>query len=122
MDLAAWWQARRWRALLELIDQLPGHSLLNEAAQNDPEEAARIALAREYADDDAPSWSPRVSEYDLHALLLREIAHNVAAVAQARNPTYIPSPRTEVDRMVEQMARTVAIDIGSRYGFSPDDF
>lgn len=126
MDLAAWWQARRWRALLELIEQLPSTSRLQEAVRQDPEQARLIALQREYAaegDDEPEAWSPRWSEYDLHAMLLREIAHNLAAlVTKGKTHAYIPEPRTEVDRWVDEIARMQAISIGTRYGFSPDDF
>lgn len=122
MDLAEWWRARRWRALLELIDQLPSSSRLQEAIYDDPEQAAVIAAARdEGQDDDAPTWSPRLSEFDLHALLLREIAHNVASLAGAKNPTYIPWPKTEVDRQSELLARAYAVGVASRFGFSPED-
>lgn len=124
MDLAVWWQQRRWVGLLELIDNLPTTSRLNEAAQNDPEQARLLALAREYAEDDeaAERWSPRPSEYDLAAMLLREIAHNTAAIAGVKKPHYIPAPRTEVDRQLEQIALLQAVSVGSRYGFDATDF
>jgi hypothetical protein len=125
VDLAVWWQQRRWRALLELIEQLPPTSRFQEAVYNDPEQARLIAMQREYAteDGDAEPWSPRLSEYDLHAMLLREIAHNVAAMAtQGKTGAYLPAPRTEVDRQADQLARLVAQRIGARFGFSPDDF
>lgn len=126
MDLAVWWRQRRWVGLLELIDQLPAHCRLNEAVQNDPEQARLMALAREYAqdgDEQPEPWSPPPSEFDLHAMLLREIAHNLAAlVTQGKTSAYIPAPRTEVDRQVEQIARLHAVSIGARYGFSAADF
>lgn len=129
MDLAVWWRARRWRALLELIDQLPDASRLREAIYNDPEQARLIALSREYSspeeeDDEEQQqlWSPKFSEFTLTALLLREIVHNTAAAAGAKRPFYIPAPLTEVDRQLEQLALAHTVQIGSRYGFSPSDF
>ena len=122
MDLAAWWQARRWVGLLELIDNLPDASRLKGAIYNDPEQARLIAIQRETADPDRESWSPSVAEYDLHAMLLREVVHNLAALRQEKNPTYIPAPRTEIDRQAQQLAKAVAVEIGARFGFSPEDF
>lgn len=114
MDLAAWWQARRFVGLLDLIDSLPPDSRLNEAVQNDPEQAELIARAREeQADDSGSSWSPPVSQYDLHAAMLRELIQSVAqlraAVLAARTgkektvPTVFPAPVTEVDRAARRM-------------------
>lgn len=125
MDLAAWWRARRWRALLELIEQLPTASRFRGAVLNDPEQARMIALAREYGtdDDDTPEpWSPPVAEYDLTAQLLREILHTVTAAAGAKSPAYFPAPRTEVDRQQEGLSLAQAVSIGTRYGFTAEDF
>lgn len=123
MDLAAWWQARRWPALLELIDGLPTTSRLREAIYDDPEQARVIAMQREESDpDEMDPWSPRMSEYDLHALLLREVVHNLAALRREKNPVYIPAPKTEVDRQAQQLAKAMAVSIGARFGFSPEDF
>jgi len=127
VDLAAWWRARRWRALLELIEQLPPASRFQEAVHNDPEQARFIAMAREFGpdgdeDDEREPWAPPMSQYDLVAMLLREIAQNTAAAAGAKKPNYIPTPRTEVDRQVEILRMQHVVSIGSRYGFSPEDF
>src|SRR5690625_2246227 len=80
VDLRQWWRERRFRALLDLIDQLPGASRLNEAIQNDPEQAEIIARHIEEqkrkaaeAGEEQRSWSPRVAEFDLHASLLRDL-------------------------------------------------
>lgn len=124
MDLAEWWRARRWRALLELIDQLPTASRTREAIMNDPDEARLIAFHREYGkpgEKDEP-WAPRLSEFDLHAVLLREIAHSIAALAGAKSPDYFPGPKTEADRQVEILAQIQTTRIGMRYGFSENDF
>lgn len=97
MDLGEWWKARRWRALLDLIDLLPPASRLSEARLHNPDEAPALLNARLAADDDSRPWSPPVSQYDLHALLLREIANSVAQLGGAQRHDLLPGPRTAVD-------------------------
>lgn len=132
VDLRQWWRQRRFRSLLELIDQLPGASRLSEAIQNDPEQAKLIAQAREeQAGDESEPWSPRVANYDLHAHLLRDLIQSVlglqaAVVASAggkpgSTPTY-PGPKTEVDRAMEVLNEAWARDLASRFGFDESDF
>lgn len=132
VDLAQWWRQRRFRSLLELIDQLPGASRYSEAIQNDPEQAQMIAQAREeQAGDEPEPWSPRVADYDLHAHLLRDLIQSVlglqtAVVAAAggkpgSTPTY-PGPKTEVDRAIEALNEAWARDLAARFGFAEDDF
>lgn len=108
MDLVAWWQARRWAGLLELIDELPPASRLNEALLNDKEIAQEI-VARETGEES--EWSPRVSEFDLHALLLRDIMQAIQGVQAAviagagGKPPSIspyPSPKTALDEIRQQ--------------------
>lgn len=130
MDLAAWWQARRWPALLELIDQLPSSSRLNEAIQNDPDQAALIAFARTFreADQDEEEeepWAPRVSEYDLHAQLLANLTETVGAVLTVltgKTVPGLPSPRTEVQRMAEELDRLHDQRTGAKFGFTAEDY
>lgn len=106
MDLVAWWQARRWAGLLELIDQLPPASRFNEAVLNDVD-VARELVARENGDADSPEWSPKISEFDLHALLLRDVIqalHGVqaAVIATVAKPPKIapyPAPKTALDEV-----------------------
>src|SRR5690625_5754606 len=69
VDLSRWWQQRRWKSLLELIDELPAASRFNEAILND-REFAKEAVAQETAD--RPEWAPKISEFDLHAVLDRK--------------------------------------------------
>ncbi|WP_152203636.1 hypothetical protein [Georgenia thermotolerans] len=133
VDLARWWVDRRWKALLELIDQLPSASRFNEAVQNDPEQAELIALAREEAadqDTEGEAWSPRVAEYDLHANLLRDLIQAVLGLqaatvaAQGGKPGQVmdyPTPKTEVDRAVARMNLAWAKNMAARFGFDPDE-
>lgn len=138
VDLRTWWRERRFRALLELIDQLPGASRLNEAIQNDPEQAEIIALhieeqkqkAAETDAEQAP-WSPRVAEYDLHANLLRDLIQatlglRAAVIASAggkpgQTPDY-PAPITEVDKATVRLERAWAHRVLGQFGFGPEDF
>lgn len=131
MDLAQWWRERRFRALLDLIDQLPSASRLRGAIENDPEQAELIAKAREESTDDAPRWTPPVAEYDLHAHLLRDLIQatiglRAAVIASAGGkpgtiPDY-PLPVTEVDRATARLQRAWARGVLGQFGFSDEDF
>lgn len=128
MDLARWWRERRFRGLLDLIDQLPYASRLNQAVQNDPEQAVLIAQAREAMqyDDDAPVWTPPMREFDLHATMLRDVINLLAGIqhglaGSSKPPPEYPRPVTEVDRAMARLQRTWAVGILSRFGFSEDD-
>lgn len=93
VDLPAWLAARRYRAVLELIDELPQACRLQEAILNDPEQA-QLILAEELARDEAelvgymrgvdidpddlredeapdraePLWRPRLRDWDTAAI------------------------------------------------------
>lgn len=112
MDLARWWQDRRWKALLELIDQLPGPSRFNEAVLNDREFAEAVAANESKNDDGKSEWAPRVSEFDLHALLLRDVIQSlqgvqaaVIAAAGGKPPKFppYPAPKTALDDARERL-------------------
>lgn len=132
VDLRLWWRERRFRALLDLIDQLPAASRLSEAIQNDPEHAELIARAREEtADEDREPWSPRVSEYDLHAHLMRDVIQAVIGVRTAviaaaggkpRSTPAYPAPVTEVDKATARLERAWAHGVLQQFGFDPEDF
>jgi hypothetical protein len=121
VDLALWWRARRFRPLLELVDQLPMASRLNEAVQNDPDQARLIAEARQNADpDEGEPWSPRLAEFDLHAMLLRDVIQALSGVQAAviaaaggkpKPPPPYPAPVTEVDRAIARANRAWADSI-----------
>ena len=126
MDLADWYAAGRWVALLELIDNLPTACRLNEAIANDPEAAAQLAAAPASADP----WAPRVSEFDLQATILREILHalkglkQVSIAAAGGKPgeeAPFPAPYTEIDRAIKAAERSWAEAFVGKFGFSPDD-
>lgn len=99
--------------------ELPEASRFAEARMNDPEVAKQIALAEREAERErarkgiaAPKWRPRYSEWDLYAMLLREIREaiysgrdaTVAALgSKPKRVPILPSPETEVDRIKQQL-------------------
>lgn len=107
MDLAEWWQQKRWRGLLELIDQLPAASRFNEAVLNDPEQA-RLIAARPTSSE---SWTPLVRDWDLTAVLLREIREALVGLLGNGRAKPIPIPRTEVDRVRARLDLVLAAQI-----------
>ena len=126
MDLADWYAAGRWVALLELIDMLPAASRLNEAIVNDPETARDLAMLPSPKE----SWAPRVSEFDLTALMMRDVLGVLTSIQQTlvavnggkpspRKP--FPAPRTEIDRAREALEREFMEDIGGLFGFDAMD-
>ena len=126
VDLAEWYAAGRWMALLEYIDMLPPACRLNEAIVNDPEMAD--LLVREKKPEQA--WAPRVSEFDLNAHLLREILHilkalrqTTLAVAGQRPPEEkpFPVPQTQLGRAQAEADQEWAVEFASQFGFSPAD-
>ena len=132
MDLAVWYQAKRWVALLELIDMLPAACRLNEAIANDPESAAHLAqlrIEREQSEE-ASEWAPRISEFDLTAVLLREILHAVKGLRQVSiaaaggkpgDEAPFPGPMTLIDRAQAELERAWTEEFVQQFGFDPDD-
>lgn len=126
MDLAAWYSAGRHTALLDLIDMLPAACRLNEAIANDPETARHFASL-------PPStevWAPKVSEFDLHAIMLRDalgklttIQQTVVASAGGKpSPAKpFPAPYTAIDRAKAEMEREFVEDLAGLFGFSASD-
>jgi hypothetical protein len=130
VDLAEWFVAKRWVALLELIDNLPTACRLNEAIANDPETAAHLAELRLSKSDDAEPWSPRISEFDLNITMLREILHAIKGLRQVSiaaaggkpgEEKPFPAPYTEIDRAIEAAERNWAEMFAGQFGFDADD-
>lgn len=131
MDLAEWVAAHRWRALLELIDQLPPASRYRGAFLNNKEAAEALAQA---ADSEKPTepWSPPIEEWDLTNQLLHDLTSGVriliaatqsaAAHKNIKPAAAFPTPRTEVDRARERLEQAAVQYTASVFGFSPDDF
>jgi hypothetical protein len=126
VDLAEWYKAGRWVALLDYIDGLPGACRLNEAILNDPETAAIIA-AQPKSDRE---WAPSFAEFDLTAHLLREILHvlkhngQIALSAAGGKPGDVkpfPAPHTEIDRAIATLDREWAEAFAGQFGFDAAD-
>ena len=126
VDLAEWYAAGRWVALLDLIDMLPAACRLNEAIANDPEAARQIARMPQPEGE----WSPRVSEFGLEAHMLREIIHELKALRQVSiaaaggkpgEDKPFPGPRTEIGKAIEALEREWAEDFMSQFGFDASD-
>ncbi|MBD1541018.1 hypothetical protein G9E11_01855 [Arthrobacter sp. IA7] len=126
MDLAEWYAAGRWVALLDYIDGLPSACRLNEAIVNDPETAAIIA-AQPKSDRE---WAPSFAEFDLTAHLLREILHAVKGLKQVSlaaaggkpgEEKPFPAPRTEIDRAIAELDRQWAEAFAGQFGFDAAD-
>lgn len=114
MDLGAWWRARRWRALLHLIELLPTDSRTSEARLTDPDEAARLVDAherrrRESDDgDEIERWAPPLHQYDLTAQLLHELLNTVREALGGRT---IPPPRTAIAEERHRRKELSALEI-----------
>lgn len=127
MDLAAWFREKRWVALLELIDGLPGASRFNEALANDPELAEIIAMQPEPTEP----WAPRVQDFTLTNMILAQIADILKSSQQTQigtaggKPKQIkpfPTPRTAIDRAKEAHEKQFVSDVLGLFGYGPGDF
>lgn len=127
MDLAVWYREKRWVALLDLIDGLPGASRFNEAISNDPELAAQIAAQP----DPVEPWRPRVQDYTLTNMLLAQIADGMKSLQQTQiaaaggKPSQVkpfPSPRTAIDRAKEAHEKQFVSDVLGLFGYDDGDF
>ena len=114
--------------------QLPAHSRLSEAQQNDPTWAEYIVeqqdRMRELRGEESTKWHPAVREWDLNAVLLRDIRESIVAVRDAvvsgtllpqanggmkrDKPSKVapfPTPETEVDRIKARRSRRAQLEI-----------
>lgn len=123
VDLAVWWRERRWAGLLELIDELPAASRFNEAVLNDREFAKEVVAQESENREDAPEWAPKISEFDLHATLLRDVIQAlqgvqaaVIAAAGGKPPKIIPypAPKTALEEVRQEALQEWADDLISR--------
>lgn len=104
LDLATEWRARRWRRLLNLIEQLPRDSRYVEAISLDEKLAERLvgrpeperAPKRRLAD-----WSVQVELLTAILNRLGELTQAVAALggAKPRKLPQAPHPQTAMDRV-----------------------
>ena len=126
MDLAEWVTARRYGALLDLIDQLPSASRYSEAVSLHPEYAKQLANMPE---PDEP-WAPRQAEFGLTEHLLTNISDQLqvltvvtlkAAGAKPGEPKPMPRPKSAIEEARKQAEQEWARGFIQQFGFSPDD-
>lgn len=134
MDLSEWLEAGRWRATLELIDELPWNSRFREAMLNDPEYADAIAEQQLKQDDDDKKTDdgPRVSEFgpveqrlttliELNKALLMW-TQKQAGVESPKKMKPEPSPKTLVNVLVTKKEQEHGLSVAALFGFDESDF
>jgi hypothetical protein len=124
--------AGRWAAVLDYVDGLPSASRYNEAIMNDPETAEYLAqLSLEQGEEGRDSYAPRLSEWDIHATLQREMVDAIKSLiavtlrvagGKPGDVKPFPTPRTAVEAAKKEAERRWAVDFGAQLGFSPEDF
>ena len=134
MDLSEWTESGRWRATLELIDQLPWNSRFREAMLSDPEYADAIA-ENQLAQDDSEKKAddgPRISEYgpveqrlttliELNKALLMWTQKQAGVKSPKRIPPE-PAPRTLVNVLVTKKEQEQGLEVAKLFGYSENDF
>ncbi|MGW5122965.1 hypothetical protein ACWEQ7_02690 [Streptomyces sp. NPDC004069] len=110
MDVARLWSERRWRRLLNLIDQLPGESRTVVAMAEDEELAVALPEPEPGPAPPPPlrTWTAEVEKLALIADRLGELitaVHNTVAKRPARSPRPLPRPETARDRVKRQQRR-----------------
>ncbi|MFJ5156313.1 hypothetical protein ACIQCF_33095 [Streptomyces sp. NPDC088353] len=110
VDLAQLWSERRWRRLLNLVDQLPSESRTLVAMAEDEELAAALPEPEPGPAPPPPlrTWTAEVEKLTLIADRLNELitaVHNTVAKRPARSPRPLPRPETARDRVRRNQRR-----------------
>ncbi|WP_073946526.1 hypothetical protein [Streptomyces kebangsaanensis] len=110
VDLAQLWSERRWRRLLNLVDQLPTDSRTLVAMAEDEELTAALPEPEPGPPPPPPlrTWTPEVEKLTLIADRLGELitaVHNTVAKRPGRSPRPLPRPETARDRIKRQRRR-----------------
>lgn len=132
VDLSEYLGQGRWRAVLELVEELPWASRFREAQLNDPEYADAIAEQQLFVDPDKPDDGPRISEFgpvEQKLTLLIEYTKALLMWTQkgagVKSPKPIKpelTPKTLVSALVERKEQEVGYEIATQFGFSESDF
>lgn len=100
LDLATEWRRRRWRRLLNIIDNLPRESRFFEARANDEHVIeAMLAAEGQSAPDKTPptrrmaDWSAEVELLTTAVNRLGEIAQGIAVLGGAKPGKVPPAPQ-----------------------------
>ncbi len=109
LDLATEWRRRRWRRLLNIIDQLPRESRLFEARINDDESVALAMENEAAAGERGPAepvrrmadWSAQVELLTIAVNRLGELIQAVGMLggAKPRPLPMAPHPTTAFERV-----------------------
>lgn len=112
VDLGTWWSQGRYRALLDMIDRRPSASLLSEAIYTDPDNAAVLLAERQRLKNRHSRWTPRISEFDLHAELVAKLVNDVRTLlGNARTWELIPGPETAADVLERLQKERAALEL-----------
>lgn len=130
MDLSEWIESGRWRATLELVEQLPWASRFRAAMLDDPDYADMIAEAQlmQEATDDGPSIADFGSvEQRLTTLIdLTKVqiqwAQRQAGVKSPSNMKPELRPKTLVSELIHRKEQEIGLDVASQFGFDRSDF
>jgi len=102
--MAELWKTRRWRFLLDLIDQLPRHSRYSEAQADDEELAdAIIRSSREL-----PAYKVRLAEFDAVREELMVVSDRLGTLISMKSGKPLPPrprPVTAIERARERQRR-----------------
>lgn len=110
VDLGQWWRAGRYRALLDMIDQRPSASRLSEAIYTDPSNAQFLLDERNRVSH--RRWAPRISEFDVHAQLLKMLVNDVRSLLAGAGPAdLVGNPETAADALLQQQREAQALEI-----------
>ncbi len=109
LDLATEWRSRRWRRLLNLIDQLPRTSRYAEAMAQDDRLAEQLIRSR--AQEPPGKTRRRMSDWSVQVELLTAILNRLGELTQAvavlggakpKKVSSAPVPLTAFDRARER--------------------
>lgn len=99
---------------------------------NDPETAEYLAnLRMEQDESEREPYAPRLSEWDIHATLMREMVDGIKSLRatmiglKGGKPGEVkpfPTPKTAFEEAMKEAERRWSKDFGAQFGFSPEDF
>lgn len=111
MDLAAWLKQRRYRGLIDLIDQLPAASRTMAALLND-RDIARNIVEGEAKSEGAPA-GPSLRDETPEVQMLRILINDFRSAMsdKKRKPRLLEPPKTALDKARREYHREAASDI-----------
>lgn len=132
VDLSEWTEAGRWRATLELVEQLPWSSRFRASQLDDPYWADMIAEAQLKQEADGEDDGPSVAEFgsvEQRLTTLIELSKAqiqwLQKVAGVKSPSKMPPeprPKTLVTELVKRKEQEIGLEIGQQFGFDESDF